>query len=243
MENGQYLKQTQERPEDNSAIGFVFSHAAWAGRSRHLALRWWNAFYEGMAATESRMLPLGTSLPVFSLEECASGQTVSSTSFEGVSALVVIFLCAHCPYVIHVVPELRRLVGDYSGRGVRFVGITSNDPEQYPEDSIEGTAEFASREGLVFPILFDGTQEVAKAVSAACTPDFFVFGQDARLVYRGQLDDSRPRRSVDRPGRGVLNGADVRAALDALLAGERVGAEQRPSIGCGIKWRPGNEPA
>ncbi len=195
-----------------------------------------------MAATESFMLPLRTPLPSFGLRECGTASEMVSGSLMGGPALVVVFLCAHCPYVIHVVPELRRLVADYGGRGVRFVGITSNDPEQYPEDSEAGTFEFASREGLLFPILFDETQEVAKAFRAACTPDFFVFGGDGALAYRGQLDDSRPRRSEDRPGRGVLNGADVRAALDALLAGGAVNPEQRPSIGCGIKWRPGNEP-
>lgn len=189
------------------------------------------------------MLPLRTPLPSFMLRECGSGLEMSSESLTCSPALVVVFLCAHCPYVIHVVPELRRLVADYAGRGVQFVGITSNDPEQYPEDSEAGTAEFASREGLLFPILFDETQDVARAFRAACTPDFFVFRADRSLAYRGQLDDSRPRRSEDRPGRGVLNGADVRAALDALLSGLTVSGDQRPSIGCGIKWRSGNEPA
>ena len=182
-------------------------------------------------------------MPGFLLRECGSGSELDSRAFGGGPALVVIFLCAHCPYVIHVVPELRRLVSDYAGRGVQFLGITSNDPEQYPEDSEAGTAEFASREGLLFPILFDETQEVAKAFGAACTPDIFIFGAAGVLAYRGQLDDSRPRRSLDRPGRGTLDGADVRAALDALIAGGVVNPEQRPSIGCGIKWRPGNEPS
>lgn len=212
------------------------------GSARCLACVGCGGFDGGMAATESFMLPLRTPLPSFVLRECGTGLERSSESLTGAPALVLIFLCAHCPYVIHVVPELRRLFADYAGRGVRFVGITSNDAEQYPEDSEAGTAEFASREGLLFPILFDETQEVAKAFRAACTPDFFVFGEDGALAYRGQLDDSRPRRSEDRPGRGVLNGADVRSALDALLAGLAVSADQRPSIGCGIKWRPGNEP-
>ena len=212
-------------------------------RARCLACVGGGGFDGGMAATESFMLPLRTPLPSFVLQECGTGFEITSESLKDAPALVVIFLCAHCPYVIHVVPELRRLVADYTGRGVRFVGITSNDPEQYPEDSEAGTAEFASREGLLFPILFDDTQEVAKAFRAACTPDFFVFGEDGALAYRGQLDDSRPRRSEDRPGRGVLDGADVRAALDALLGGMAVTVDQRPSIGCGIKWRPGNEPA
>ncbi len=195
-----------------------------------------------MAATESLMLPIRPPLPSFVLRECGTELEIASGELVGSSAVVVIFLCAHCPYVIHVVPELRRLVADYAGRGVRFVGITSNDPEQYSEDDEAGTVEFASREGLLFPILFDETQEVAKAFRAACTPDFFIFGADGALAYRGQLDDSRPRRSEDRPGRGVLNGADVRAALDALLTGGTVNLDQKPSIGCSIKWRPGNEP-
>lgn len=189
------------------------------------------------------MLPLGTPAPAFALPDTVSGRTVSLDEFRDAPALVVMFICAHCPYVVHVKPELPRLARDYASRGVAFVAITSNDPVQYPQDAPEPTAEFARAAGFDFPVLFDETQEVAKAYSAACTPDFFVFDRERKLVYRGQLDDSRPGRGEDRPGRGTLDGASLRAALDAVLSGAPVEAEQKPSIGCNIKWKPGNEPA
>jgi peroxiredoxin len=188
-----------------------------------------------MSATSSTMLPLGTAAPDFALPEVATGATVSLADFAGKDALLVIFLCAHCPYVIHVAPELARLGRDYAGRSVGIVAITANDIADYPQDAPEPTAAFARAHGITFPILFDETQETAKAYTAACTPDFFLFDRDRRLVYRGQLDRTRPRI-------GTPDGADLRAALDALLAGEPVNPEQAPSIGCNIKWKPGNEP-
>lgn len=195
-----------------------------------------------MAATPSTMLPLGTPMPHFALPEVATGRIVTPDDFAGHSALVVIFLCSHCPYVQHVAPELARMAKDYAGQSVGIVGITSNDVSAYPEDAPEPTARWAREAGLTFPILFDETQEVAKAFTAACTPDFYLFGPERTLVYRGQLDDSRPSRGPDRPGRGELNGKSLREAIDALTLGRPVDERQVPSIGCNIKWRPGNEP-
>jgi peroxiredoxin len=182
------------------------------------------------------MLPLGTTAPEFTLPDVASGKLVKLTDFAGKDALLVIFLCAHCPYVVHVRSELARLARDYAGKSLAIVGITSNDIASYPQDAPEPTVAMAKAAGWTFPILFDETQEVAKAYSAACTPDFFLFDAARRLAYRGQLDDSRPSR-------GQLTGADLRAAIDATLAGQPVSANQKPSIGCNIKWKPGNEPA
>jgi peroxiredoxin len=194
-------------------------------------------------AVSSTMLDLGTPAPDFSLPDVTTGQPVSLRDFADKQALLVIFLCAHCPYVVHVQPELVRLAKDYGSRGVGIVGITSNDPIQYPQDAPEPTAAAVRAAGLSFPVLFDETQSVAKAYTAACTPDFFLFGPDRRLVYRGQLDDSRPGRGPDRPGRGELDGKHLRSALEAVLAGQPVAPEQFASIGCNIKWKPGNEPA
>ena len=181
------------------------------------------------------MLALGTPAPGFSLPDVTSGRTVSLADFSGEKALLVIFLCAHCPFVVHVKEELARIGRDYAGRSTAIVGITANDIADYPQDAPKPTAEFARAAGFNFPILFDETQAIAKAYTAACTPDFFLFGPDRRLVYRGQLDDSRP-------GRGTANGADLRAALDALLSDKPISPSQRPSIGCNIKWKAGNEP-
>ena len=188
------------------------------------------------------MLELGTAAPEFSLRAVATGKTMTLADFADARALVVVFLCAHCPYVVHVQSELARLHADYSAEGVVFVGITSNDITQYPQDAPAPTAAMARDAGITFPILYDETQSVARAYSAACTPDFFVFDAAQRLAYRGQLDDSRPMRAADRPGRGALNGADIRGALDAILAGRAPSPDQKPSIGCNIKWKPGNEP-
>ena len=188
------------------------------------------------------MLELGTAAPDFALRAVATGKTMSLADFADVRALVVVFLCAHCPYVVHLRPELARLHADYAAKGVAVVGITSNDIAQYPQDAPAPTAAMARDAGITFPILYDETQSVALAYSAACTPDFFVFDAARRLAYRGQLDDSRPMRAADRPGRGTLNGADIRAALDAILAGRAPLPDQKPSIGCNIKWKPGNEP-
>lgn len=187
------------------------------------------------------MLELGTKAPDFVLPDVVTGETVSLHDFANKKALLVIFLCAHCPYVIHVKPELARIGHDYREEGLAIVAITANDVAEYPEDAPEPTARFAREAGFNFPVCYDESQEVAKAYSAACTPDFFLFGPDRTLLYRGQLDDSRPNRK-NKPGAGELNGADLRAAIDAVLNGEPVAVEQKASIGCNIKWKPGNEP-
>jgi peroxiredoxin len=196
-----------------------------------------------MAATPSTMIELGTPLPIFVLPHVATQEMISVRDFHGKRALLVIFLCAHCPYVQHVAPELARLARAYAGKSVGIIGITSNDVAQYPQDAPGPTAEWAQKEGLNFPILYDEAQDVARVFGAACTPDFFLFGPDRNLVYRGQIDDSRPSRGADRPGRGELNGKDIRAAINAVLAGGSVSEQQMPSIGCNIKWKPGHEPA
>ena len=179
------------------------------------------------------MLPLGTPAPDFALWDIGSGRTLSLEDFAAHKALGVIFLCNHCPYVVHVREELARIARDYSGRSVGLLGITANDVANYPDDSPEKTRPLALQLG--FPILYDETQAVAKLYTAACTPDLFLFNADRRLVYRGQLDASRP-------GRGTPDGRDFRAAIDAVLADEPVNSDQKPSVGCNIKWKPGNEP-
>ena len=189
-----------------------------------------------MAATPSTMLALQTPAPDFSLPDVTTGKTVSLADYADKKALLVIFLCAHCPYVIHVKDELARLGRDCAGKGVGIVGITANDIAGYPQDAPKPTAEFARAAGFHFPILFDEAQSVARAYTAACTPDFFLFDAHRRLAYRGQLDSSRP-------GRGTSDGADIRDALDALLSGKPADPNQKPGIGCNIKWKPGNEPA
>ncbi|MGC2653386.1 MAG: thioredoxin family protein [Mycobacterium sp.] len=181
-------------------------------------------------AIESAMLSLGTPAPPFNLPDPATGAAVSLYDLIG-PALVVTFICNHCPYVKHVAAGLAALGRDCADRGVVMVGISSNDVVTYPQDGPEEMVVEARRHGWTFPYLYDQTQDVARAFSAACTPDTFVFDGARRLVYRGQLDDSRP-------GNGLpVTAADVRAAVDAVLAGQRVDTHQRPSIGCGIKWR------
>ena len=194
-------------------------------------------------AHQSTMLALGTPVPEFALPDVSMGKVVKLADFHERHALLVIFLCAHCPYVVHVLPELVRLGADYPKRGVGIVGITSNDIAQYPQDAPIHMAALARKEGLTFPILYDATQSVAKAFTAACTPDFFLFDGGKCLAYRGQLDASRPARGPGRPANGALYGNDIRAALDAVLAGWPANPDQRPSIGCNIKWKPGNEPS
>ncbi len=189
-----------------------------------------------MVETPSTMLPLGTALPDFSLVDAASGSRVSADDLADRSALLVTFICNHCPFVKHVVGELGRLAEDYLPRGVGIVAINSNDVDAYPQDGPEHMRRLVEREGWEFPFILDETQGVAKKFGAACTPDFFLFDADRRLAYRGQLDDSRPGSA--RP----VTGRDLRAALEAVLAGEPVPEDQKPSIGCNIKWRPGNEP-
>ena len=188
-----------------------------------------------MVATNSTMLPLGTSAPGFSLPD-TNGRSVSLEDFPDALGLVMIFMCNHCPYVKHIRAGLAQLARDYLPRGIGMVGTSSNDVANYPADSLEKMAEEAKSAGYLFPYLYDETQAVAKAYRAACTPDFFVFDQDKALVYRGQFDDSRP-------GNGIpVSGRDLRAALDAVLSGRPVSPHQKPSIGCNIKWKAGNEP-
>jgi len=189
-----------------------------------------------MVLTPSTMLPLGTKAPDFSLPN-VDGKTVSLSDFEGAPALLVIFMCNHCPYVKHVAEELAKLTSEYQQRGVAVVAISSNDAANYPDDSPEKMAEEVAVRGYKFAYLYDESQEVARAYHAACTPDFYVFDQDQQLVYRGQMDDSRPDSGIP------VTGADLRAALDAVLAGQKPSDEQKPSIGCNIKWKSGNEPA
>lgn len=194
-----------------------------------------------MAATESTHLNLGLVLPKFSLPDVRSQALVTESDYPG-RPVLIIFLCAHCPYVVHVAPEIAKIAKDYAQTPLAIVGITSNDIAAYPQDAPEPTARFAQDQGLNFPILFDATQSVAQSFSARCTPDFYIFDSDHRLAYHGQMDDSRPMRGPDRPGQGTLNGAALRDALDGVLNGQSPPADQRPSIGCSIKWLPGNEP-
>lgn len=189
-----------------------------------------------MALVPSTMLALDTPAPDFSLPEPATGETVSLSDFEGAPALLVIFLSNHCPFVKHLADHLARVVADYQRRGVAVVGINANDITTHPDDSPAKMKEEAARRGYTFPYLFDESQEVAKAYRAACTPDFFLFGADRELAYRGQYDASRPSLGVP------VTGADLRAAMDAVLAGEAPSAEQMPSVGCNVKWRAGSEP-
>ena len=186
-----------------------------------------------LAAVESQMLELGTKAPAFSLPD-PDGEV--HTFAEGAAAYLVMFICNHCPFVIHVRDELARLGRDYAGRGVAVYAISSNDVDNYPADAPEHMKREAAEHGFTFPYLYDEDQAVAKAYRAACTPDFFLFDGDRRLVYRGQLDGSRPSNNVP------VDGRDLRAALDAVLAGRAVDPEQKPSIGCNIKWKPGNTP-
>jgi peroxiredoxin len=189
-----------------------------------------------MVLTPSTMLPLGTVAPDFALRDTVTTRTVRRDDFVDRRALVVIFLCNHCPYVKHIREGLAKLGADYADRGAAIVAISSNDAFVHPDDAPARLAEEARLAGYRFPVLHDETQDIAKAYRAACTPDFYVFDGARRLVYRGQFDDSRPGN--DRP----VTGRDLRAALDAVLAGGSPAVDQRPSIGCNIKWKPGREP-
>ncbi len=184
-----------------------------------------------MALTESNMLPLGTKAPDFELPDTVSGKTLALENLKSELATVVMFLCNHCPYVIHVNPGLVELAKEYQEQGVAFIAISSNDVENYPQDAPDKMTTHAKEVGYTFPYLYDETQEVAKAYDAACTPDFYVFDRDMDLVYRGQIDGSRP-------GSGQpVTGVDLRAALDAVMVNRPVSAMQRPSAGCNIKWK------
>ncbi|ARV60405.1 thioredoxin family protein [Nostocales cyanobacterium HT-58-2] len=190
-----------------------------------------------MALTASTMLPLGTQAPDFHLPDVVSGQTISLSTFADKKALLVMFICRHCPFVKHVKEELGQLGKDYISNGLGIVAISTNDAKNYPDDAPELLKTMAIELDFKFPFCYDESQETAKAYTAACTPDFFLFDAKRQLVYRGQLDDSRP--SNGKP----VTGTDLRAAIDAILAGQSVTGEQKPSIGCNIKWKPGNEPS
>lgn len=190
-----------------------------------------------MVRTASTMLELGTQAPDFNLSEVVAGQTISLSDFAGRKALLVMFICRHCPYVKHVEQELARLGHDYAASEVGIVAISANNAGENPDDAPASLKEMAEELGFTFPFCYDETQETAKAYSAACTPDFFLFDHSRRLVYRGQLDDSRPGNEIP------VTGKDLRAALEALLNHQPVAADQRASLGCNIKWKPGNEPA
>lgn len=189
-----------------------------------------------MALTPSTMLALGTPAPAFSLPDVVSECTISLATFAKQRALLVMFLCRHCPYVVHVREELARLGQDYATQDVGIVAISANDASQYPEDAPEQLRAMAKELRFTFPLCYDASQQTAQAYTAACTPDFFLFDRERRLVYRGQLDESRPGN-----GRPVT-GHDLRSAIEAVLAGQPVSSAQRPSLGCNIKWKAGHEP-
>lgn len=188
-----------------------------------------------MVKTASTMLELGSPAPEFSLVN-VDGRTLSMADFASAPALLVMFICNHCPFVKHVAEELARLGAEYQARGAAVVAINANDAAHYPDDSPERMVHEAENRGYSFPYLYDEDQSVAQEYKAACTPDFFLFDKDRFLVYRGQLDSSRPGTNIP------VTGEDLRRALDAVLAGRPVPEPQKPSIGCNIKWKPGNEP-
>lgn len=189
-----------------------------------------------MARTESTMLALGTLAPDFQLPDVVSGAIISLESFAQKQALVVMFICQHCPFVKHIQEQLSSLGKDYHNTDLGIVAISTNDAVKYPDDSPEKLKQMAQELGFTFPLCYDETQEVAKSYTAACTPDFFLFDGDRHLVYRGQLDDSRPSTNIP------VTGRDLRQAIASTLAGKPVNSEQKPSLGCNIKWKPGNEP-
>lgn len=184
-----------------------------------------------MAATETNMIPLGFPAPDFSLPDTVSGNILSLNDVKGDVATVIMFICNHCPYVIHIQPEILKLHHEFSDKGVRFVGISSNDIENYPQDAPELMSQHAKEVGYQFPYLYDETQDVAKAYFAECTPDISVFDKDLKCVYRGRLDGSTPKNNIP------LTGEDLRNALQAIVDGKEVDALQKPSIGCNIKWK------
>ena len=188
-----------------------------------------------MPETPSTMLDLGTTLPSFSLPDF-NGRSVSDADFKGAKGLLVAFICNHCPFVRHIRQEFARFAKEYEAKGLKVVAIASNDVIEFPEDGPEGMKQEASEVGYVFPYLFDEKQQVARAFRAACTPDFFLFDGNKQLAYRGQFDDSRPKKDVP------VTGAELRAAADAVLAGKSAPVTQRPSLGCNIKWSAGNAP-
>jgi peroxiredoxin len=186
-----------------------------------------------MVVTASKMLDLGTSAPDFSLPD-TQGNIVSLGDFKEAPALLAIFMCNHCPFVKHIISDLVELINEYQDKGVAVVGINSNDVVNFPEDSPKKMAKVAKKAGFTFPYLFDESQEVAKAYRATCTPDFFLFDKERNLVYRGQMDDSRPDNDIP------VTGLDLIKAMDAVLAGRDISSDQKPSMGCNIKWKHGN---
>lgn len=189
-----------------------------------------------MALTPSTMVALGTPAPDFALPDVVSGATISLASFADKQGLLVIFLCRHCPFVKHIQTELAKLGQDYQNTALGIVAISANDAVNYPDDAPDQLKAMALELGFTFPVCYDESQAVAKAYTAACTPDFFLFDRDRALVYRGQLDDSRPSNGLP------VTGHDLRTAIAALLADQPIPADQKPSIGCNIKWKPGNAP-
>jgi peroxiredoxin len=190
-----------------------------------------------MVLTASTMLPLGTTAPRFQLPDVRSDEWISLATFRDRRALLVMFICQHCPFVQHVQAELAQISQDYSENGLGIVAISANDVAKYPDDAPENLKQMAENLNFNFPICYDAMQDVAQRYTAACTPDFFVFNNQRNLVYRGQLDDSRPSNGIP------VTGQDLRAALNAVLSNQPVDSDQKPSIGCNIKWKPGNEPA
>jgi peroxiredoxin len=198
-----------------------------------------------MALTQSTMMALGSKAPDFSLP-ATDGSIVSLADFSNAKALVILFICNHCPYVIHIAPTLAKLAKEYQEKGVAFVAINSNDTDAYPADSFANMKLEKEKRGYPFPYLFDETQTVAQSYGAACTPDIYVFDDEQSLVYRGEFDGTRPNRISSGNYDSSVNpasGASLRKALDLLLAGEKIPEDQYPSMGCNIKWKPGNEPA
>jgi peroxiredoxin len=189
-----------------------------------------------MVKTASTMLPLGTTAPEFQLPDVVSTQTISLATFADRQALLLIFLCQHCPFVKHVQQELARIGQDYSQQSLGIVAISANDIANYPDDAPEKLKQMAEDLNFNFPVCYDESQEVSKAYTAACTPDFFLFDAERKLAYRGQLDNSRPGNNIP------VTGKDLRRAIDAILQAQTLDFEQKPSIGCNIKWKPGNEP-
>jgi len=190
-----------------------------------------------MALTPSTMLPLETPAPEFQLTDVATGNSVRRDDFQSAKGLLVVFLCNHCPYVVHVRKEMVKVANEYVAKGVGVVAINSNSAKTHPQDGPANMKKLAADENWNFPFCFDENQAVAKAFRAACTPDFFLFGSDLKLKYRGQFDDARPGNNKP------IDGRDLRAALDAVLAGKLAPAVQKPSLGCNIKWNAGTEPA
>ena len=190
-----------------------------------------------MVLTSSTMLSLETQAPDFQLPDVVSGKTISLDTFADKKALLIMFICQHCPFVKHIKQELANLGKDYANYPLGIVAISANDVANYPDDSPENLKKMAQSLDINYNLCYDESQEVAKVYTAACTPDFFLFDGERKLVYRGQLDDSRPSNNIP------VTGKDLRAAIDAVLAGNPVNSEQKPSIGCNIKWKPGNEPS